>query len=137
MRTRTQRLLNGVQRPEVYEETLLESSGASVALSVWRGKPGNPCVTFLPGTMIHPLFYEEFLDGLARAGFNVVGVHFREHGKSPRTNRLYSFEDLIQDGLEAVAYAAERFGDKVLVMGSSQGGILAMALANRDETIAA
>jgi alpha-beta hydrolase superfamily lysophospholipase len=87
--------------------------------------------------MTHPLFYEEFLDGLSRAGFNAVGVHFREHGKSPRTNRLYSFEDLIHDGLEAVAYTAERFGDKVLVLGSSQGGILAMALAARDERIAA
>jgi len=37
----------------------------------------------------------------------------------------------IHDGLEAVAYTAERFGDKILVLGSSQGGILAVAPAWR------
>jgi len=92
MRTRTQRLLNIVQRPDVYEEALIGSSGASIALSFWRGERG-PVRSFLAGTMTHPQFYEEFLDGLSRAGFNVVGVHFRRHGKSPRTNRLFSFED--------------------------------------------
>ena len=40
MRTRTQRLLNAVQRPEVYEEVLIEASGAPVVLSVWSGESG-------------------------------------------------------------------------------------------------
>ncbi len=128
MRTREQRLLNAVQRPEVYEEVLVESAGALMTLSVWKGSPGFPCVVFLPGTMTHPLFYEEFLDGLSRAGFNGVGVHLQGHGKSPRTNRLFAFEDLVRNGLDAISYAVERFGDEVLVLGSSQGGLLAMAL---------
>jgi alpha-beta hydrolase superfamily lysophospholipase len=115
----------------MYEEVLVESSGAPVALSVWRGGAGTAPVVFLPGTMTHPLFYEEFLDGLARAGFDVVGVHFRGHGKSPRVRRLYSFDDLIQDALAAVSYAGERFGSEVLVLGSSQGGVVAAALAAR------
>jgi len=134
MRTREQRLLNAVQRPEVYEEVLLESDGTPIVLSLWRGEPGAPCVVFLPGTMTHPLFYEEFLDGLSMAGFNLAGVHFRSHGKSPRSKELFTFEDLIQDGLRTVSYAAERF-EKVFVLGSSQGGIVAMALAARDDRI--
>jgi pimeloyl-ACP methyl ester carboxylesterase len=136
MRTRAQRLLNAVQRPEVYEEVLLESHATPIVLSLWRGEPDAPCVIFLPGTMTHPLFYEEFLDGLSVAGFNVVGVHFRSHGKSPRTKEPFSFEDLVQDGLETVGYAAERF-EKVFILGSSQGGIVAMALAARDDRIGA
>jgi alpha-beta hydrolase superfamily lysophospholipase len=87
--------------------------------------------------MTHPLFYEEFLDGVAQAGFSVVGVHLQGHGKSPRASRLFSFEDLVQNGVDAVSYAIERFGNGVFVMGSSQGGILAMALAGRDERVAA
>jgi alpha-beta hydrolase superfamily lysophospholipase len=67
----------------VYEEVLLEAPGAPVVLSVWSGESGAAPVVFLPGTMTHPLFYEEFLDGLSRAGLNVVGVHFQGHGKSP------------------------------------------------------
>jgi alpha-beta hydrolase superfamily lysophospholipase len=136
MRTRAQRLLNAVQRPEIYEEALIEPSGVPIALSIWTGESGAPCVVFLPGTMTHPLFYEEFLDGLAQAGLNVVGVHYEEHGKSPRVNRLFSFEDLVQNGLDAVGYASERFLGKVLILGSSQGAIVAMALA-KDERVEA
>ena len=136
MRTRAQRLLNTVQRPEIYEEVLIESSGVPIALSIWKGEADAPCVVFLPGTMTHPLFYEEFLDGLAQAGFNVVGVHYTEHGKSPRVKRLFSFEDLVQNGLDAVGYASERFLGRVLVLGSSQGAIVAMALA-KDERVGA
>ena len=121
----------------MYEEVLVESSSAPVALSVWNGEPGAAPVVFLPGTMTHPLFYEEFLDGLAQAGFNVVGVHFQGHGKSPRVRRLYSFDDLVQDALAAVSYASERFGSEVLVLGSSQGGVIAAALAARGPQVKA
>jgi alpha-beta hydrolase superfamily lysophospholipase len=137
MRIREQRLLNSVQRPEVYEEVLIRSAGTPIALSVWRGESEAPCVLFLPGTMTHPLFYEELLDGIARTGFNVVGVHLQGHGKSPRTNRLFSFEDLVQNGVDAVSYTIERFGNDVFALGSSQGGILAMALAGKDQRIKA
>ena len=136
MRTKAQRLLNAVQRPEVYEEALIESLGVPIALSIWTGESGAPGVVFLPGTMIHPLFYEEFLDGLAQAGFNVLGVHYVEHGKSPRAKRLFSFEDLVQNGLDAVGYASDRFLREVLVLGSSQGAIVAMTLA-KDERVGA
>lgn len=137
MRTREQRLLNSVQRPELYEEVLLKSAGALIALSVWRGEREAPCVVFLPGTMTHPLFYEEFLDGLARAGFNLVGVHFQGHGKSPRVKPPFTIEDLVQNAFDAVSYASERFGGQVLVLGSSQGGVIATSLAARDPRIKA
>lgn len=89
MRTREQRLLNAVQRPDIYEEVLIESRGVPIALSIWKGNSDAPCVVFLPGTMMHPLFYEELLDGFSRAGFNVVGVHFQGHGKSPRVEQCF------------------------------------------------
>jgi alpha-beta hydrolase superfamily lysophospholipase len=109
VRTREEWLLNSVQRPEIYEEVLIEPSSVPMALSIWTGQSGAPCVLFLPATMTHPLLYEEFLDELMKAGFNVVGVHYAEHGKSPSAKRLFSFEDLIQNGLDTVGYASERF----------------------------
>ncbi|HEX2916129.1 MAG TPA: hypothetical protein VH186_35545 [Chloroflexia bacterium] len=110
MRNQTQRLLNQVARPEVYEETLITSNGVPIALSIWKARPDDPCLVFLPATMTHPLFYEEFLDALALAGFNVVGVHFQNHGKSPRLKRLYSFDDMVQNARDAAGYARQRFG---------------------------
>lgn len=92
MRNREQRLLNAVQRPDIYEEVLIESRGVPIALSIWKGNPGDPCAVFLPGTMTQSLFYEELLDGFSRAGFNVIGVHFQGHGKSPRVEQLFSFK---------------------------------------------
>ena len=100
------------------KELGIEASGAPVVLSVWSGESGAPPVVFLPGTMTHPLFYEEFLDGV-----NVVRVHLQGHGKSPRVRRPFSFEDLRQNAFDAVGYASECFGEKVLVLGSSQGGV--------------
>jgi alpha-beta hydrolase superfamily lysophospholipase len=137
MRTQEQRLLNAVQRPDIYEEVLIESCGVPIALSIWKGHPGTPCIVFLPGTMTHPLFYEELLDGLSRAGFTVVGVHFQGHGKSPRVDRLFSFNDLVQNGRDAMSYSIERFKSPVIVLGSSQGGMIATSLAISDERIAA
>ena len=67
MRSAEQRMLNAVQRPEAYREVVLGSAGARIVLSVWDGTTGMPVVLFLPGTMTHPLFYEEFLDAVNRA----------------------------------------------------------------------
>lgn len=121
----------------MYEEALLEAPGAPVVLSVWSGESGAAPVVFLPGTMTHPLFYEKFLDGLSRAGFNVVGVHFQGHGKSPRAWRLFSFDDLVRNALDAVSYSSERFRSDALVLGSSQGGVVATALAARGTRVKA
>jgi alpha-beta hydrolase superfamily lysophospholipase len=137
MRTREQQLLNAVQRPEVYEEVLIDARGVPIALSIWKGNPDAPCIVFLPGTAVHPLFYEELLDGLSRAGFNVVGVHFQEHGKSPRVEQLYAFNTLVQNGRDAIRYTAQRFKGPLVVLGSSQGGMVTMSLASSDDLIVA
>jgi len=107
MRTQEQRLLNAVQRPDVYEEVLIQSRGVPIALSIWKYNPGAPCIVFPHG--VHPLFYEELLDGLSRASFNVVGIHFQGHGKSPRMEQLYSFNTLVQNGRDAIRYATQWF----------------------------
>lgn len=130
MRSAEQRLLNAVQRPEAYREVVICSAGASIVLSVWDGAPGQPVVVFLPGTMTHPLFYEEFLDALSRDGLTVVGLHAQAHGKSPRAARPLTFGTLLRNAADAVTWTRGAYPRwPVAVLGSSQGGILAMALA--------
>ncbi|GAY17155.1 hypothetical protein MSZK_38810 [Mycobacterium sp. shizuoka-1] len=132
MRDRGQRLRNEVEHPERYEEVTITSCGVPIVLSVWHGQSGGPVAVFLPGTMTHPLFYEEFCDGLADAGITVVGVHFEGHGKSPRVGRLLRLESLVANALDATSWARARFGRWPVVVGSSQGGVLAMIVATRD-----
>jgi alpha-beta hydrolase superfamily lysophospholipase len=132
MRTREQRVLNQVQRPGAYREVLIESAGTTSALSVWDGAHDAPAVLFLPGTMTHPLFYEEFLDALNLAGLSVVGLHPAGHGKSPRLQRprRQTFQMLVDNALDALGWMRETYPSApLLVIGSSQGGVLAMAVA--------
>jgi alpha-beta hydrolase superfamily lysophospholipase len=132
MRTTEQRTLNAVQHPERYREALLSSAGFPLALSVWDGAPSEPVVLFLPGTMTHPLFYEEFLDALNQDGLTVVGLHLAGHGKSPRTRRRLTFEVLIRNVLDALDWISSSFPQAPRVLlGSSQGGVLALAAATR------
>ena len=137
MRTPTQRVLNAVQRPDVYDELVITSDGAPVVLSVWRAEPGSPAVVFLPGTMTHPLLYEEFCDGLAGAGFTVVGLHGQGHGKSPRVRRPLTFGTLVTNARDAIAWALREVSEQVVVCGSSQGGVLAMTVAATEPRLTA
>jgi alpha-beta hydrolase superfamily lysophospholipase len=115
---------------------VIASAGAPIALSVWHGDPGAPTVVFLPGTMVHPLFYAEFLDGLHRRGLSVVGVHYQGHGKSPRLGSRLGWANLVANAADAVDWAAIHLRGPVVLLGSSQGGILAMAVAAHNRRLA-
>lgn len=133
LRSPEARLLGHVQHPERYREVLIESAGAPVALSVWEpaGEAEAPSgtVVFVPGTAVHPLFYEEFLDGLSGAGWAVVGVHPEGHGKSPRVRRPLRLASLVRNARDAVAWAGVHSPGPVVVMGSSQGSLVALLAA--------
>ncbi|PFG41039.1 alpha-beta hydrolase superfamily lysophospholipase [Georgenia soli] len=136
MRTAQEKALNAVQRPTAYREVLIESSGAPVALSVWDGPATGPAVLFLPGTMTHPLFYEDFLDALNRGGLTVVGLHPVGHGKSPSVRARPTVELLLRNALDALGWMRTAFPDApVVVLGSSQGGVLALMVAARSDRV--
>jgi alpha-beta hydrolase superfamily lysophospholipase len=105
-------------------------------LSIWPGDPGAPTVVFLPGTMTHPLFYKEFLEGLGRRGLSVVGVHYQGHGHSPHIRRRLRWSDLVANATDAVDWSATQLDGPVVLVGSSQGGILAMAVAAHNRKLA-
>jgi pimeloyl-ACP methyl ester carboxylesterase len=122
---------------EKYREVLIESTGTRIALSLYMAGEGCPCIVFIPGTMTHPLFYDDFLSLLAGAGYNVAGVHLLSHGKSPREKKLFTFADMLQNVRDTVTYCLDNISKDVIVMGSSQGGILSLAAAGMDSRIKA
>lgn len=136
MKTPTEKILNAAQRLDVYREVVISSGDTPIVLSVWDGRPGQAAVVFLPGTMTHPLFYEEFLDALNRTGLTVVGVHSQGHGKSPRARRPLTFDRIVTNARDAVEWTRQEFPDApIAVLGSSQGSIVAMALAAAGERL--
>ena len=120
-----------------YSEHSILSGGSDITLSIWEHPSPDAAVIFIPATMMHPLCYEDFLKRLSGNGYTVVGLHTVGHGKSARYSRKYTLRDLVQNARDAVTYAIEKFKIPVVVMGTSQGGIVAAGVAAEDERIAA
>ena len=118
-----------------YEEVNLRSCGVPMTLSIWKAEKGSPSLVFYPGTMTSPLLYGELLHRLREYGFTVLGIHHLSHGKSPRVKKVFTFQDLLQNGKDAVSYALERFTNRVVLAGHSQGGILCLAHAGQDDRV--
>jgi len=106
-----------------------------MTLSIWKATNNAPSLVFYPGTMASPLAYSEFLHRLREYGFNVLGIHHISHGNSPRIKKTFTFQDLLQNGKDAVSYALERFAGHVALAGHSQGGILCLAHAGQDDRL--
>ena len=119
-----------------YSEHEISSGISRIVLSIWEPENPKAVIVFIPATMVHPLFYEPLLSGFAERGLAVVGIHPICHGKSPRDVKRYTLRDIVQNGRDAVSFALEQYHLPVMAMGSSQGGVVAAALASEDERIA-
>lgn len=121
-----------------YSEHEIDSGNARIVISVWEPQQQPEAnIVFIPATMLHALFYEQLLSGFAAHGFAVFGLHPVGHGKSPRDTKRYTISDIVQNSRDAVTFALERYQLPVIVIGSSQGGLVAAELAAEDERIAA
>ena len=95
----------------MYKEVGISSNNVPITLSIWYTERSCPTIVFLPGTMSHPLMYENFLSGLCERGFNIIGVHYLSHGKSPKIKMNYTMEDLLYNVYDATTYGMENYGD--------------------------
>ncbi len=119
-----------------WEDQWIEGQAGKLYVPVFPAGPDAPTVVFIPGTSVYALCYAELLYGLMREGINVVGFDPRGQGRSGGLRGDYTIMGHVEDAKSACAYARERFGGPVFVMGSSQGGIEAFYLAATDEPVA-
>lgn len=87
---------------------------------------------FMPGTNAYTLLYGEFLVAIADAGWTVVAFDPRGHGRSDGARGSYTIDELLDDYRAVVEFARERSTGKLVVSGSSQGGIVAFYYALTD-----
>lgn len=120
-----------------FEKTSINSGKFSLHLTVFPAGKNKPAVVFVPGTAVYAMIYFEFMNKLYKQGFNVIGFDPRGHGMSSGHRGDYTINEIVDDTLAVVQYARKRFGGKVAVVGSSQGGLVAFYTAARDASIAA
>jgi hypothetical protein len=118
-----------------FEAATIMSDGLRLHLDVYTHSAPAPTVVFVPGTAIYALCYAEILYKLGKAGYNVVGLDPRGHGQSEGLRGDYTITELLTDVRHTIDYAIERFGKRVSLMGSSQGGILALYTAAQDSRL--
>ncbi len=120
---------------DTIEEDWLECDGLKLHLDVLTAGPSDPALVFIPGTTAYSALYVEFLHKMRVLGFNVVGLDPRGHGRSQGRRGSYTVDELLRDALAALDYARHRFGDRVAICGSSQGGIVSFYAAAVDDRL--
>jgi len=87
-------------------------------------------VIFVGGLSNHALGSASFERALSDRGWNVVGVDLRGHGRSGGRRGDFTIPMVVEDLACAAAYARDRFGGEIALMGSSLGGFYALCGAN-------
>ncbi len=108
------------------------SDGLKLHADVLAYSKDAPTIVFIPGTAIYALCYAEFLYKLHKRGFNVIGFDPRGHGQSEGARGDYSMDELMRDTHSAISYATTKFNNNISLVGSSQGGIVALYMAAKD-----
>jgi pimeloyl-ACP methyl ester carboxylesterase len=121
----------------VMEETYIDANGYRLHLIIAAAGKNAPTLIFIPGTTAYAQVYAQFGYDMYKQGFNLIGFDPRGHGQSSGPRGDYTMTGLVDDTLAVVKYARNRFGGKVAVSGSSQGGMAAFYAAARDDSLAA
>ena len=114
---------------DAFERDWVLSDGLRLHLDVHTHHKDAPTVVFVPGTSVYGACYAEILFEIGRAGYNIVSLDPRGHGRSEGRRGDYTIGEIMRDVRTVVDYARSRFNARVSLMGSSQGGIVAFYLA--------
>ncbi len=105
-----------------FEKASIYSGGLKLHLDIIDVSKSKPTIVFMPGTNAYAILYGELLTALADNGYNIVGFDPRGHGRSEGERASYTLPELMADMRAAIKYARNRFGNPIVVSGSSQGG---------------
>ncbi|MBQ3059415.1 MAG: alpha/beta fold hydrolase [Desulfovibrio sp.] len=100
----------------------------TLTLELWPNE-GAGSVLFYPGSMFSPYQYRELLNALRQNGLTVAALHLTGHGCNSY-HTTFTFDDLLQNGLDAEGWLLQQGYGPLSVCGHSQGGILALAHAS-------
>lgn len=124
---------------QVIQERYIKSNGKKIHLDILDDAPdeAKPTILFIHGTAVYSRFYAEFLHDLSRNKYRVVALDLPGHGKSEGRRGHFSIEELVSTIKDVTSFIIENYGKKVVVIGSSLGGITTLYTAAADPRISA
>ncbi len=104
----------------------------------WNQDSPKACIALMHGYGEHSGRYHHVAAALVRAGFGVMAIDARGHGKSGGVRgHINRFEDFIRDLDQLISQTKKHFDVPIFVLGHSNGGLIALrhALTQRDDIV--
>ncbi|HUX99147.1 MAG TPA: alpha/beta fold hydrolase [Candidatus Deferrimicrobium sp.] len=119
---------------EAITEEFIVSNGKRIHLDIYgKEEDLKTTVIFIHGTAVYSRFYVEFLYRLYQNGYRVVAPDLPGHGLSEGRRGHFDMNLLTATIFDVTTHVIDQFGEQVVVMGSSLGGITTLyAVANDD-----
>lgn len=131
--------LNPLVIQKVIQEEYIVSNKKRIHLDIYETDLENikPTILFIHGTAVYSRFYTEFLYGLYREGYRVVALDLPGHGLSDGRRGHFSMEELVAAVYDVTSFIRDKYSKKVVVIGSSLGGITTLYSLANDPRISA
>ncbi len=119
---------------KVIKEDYITSQGLKIHLDIYEDdQSSDRTVIFIPGTAMYSRFYAEFCYNLFKKRFRVVVMDMPGHGLSGGKRGHFTMKIFTKTTYDVNSYVLEKYGDKVVIMGSSLGGITTLYSAANDD----
>ncbi|MGV9197866.1 MAG: alpha/beta hydrolase, partial [Promethearchaeia archaeon] len=93
-------------------------------------------VLFIHGTAVYSRFYAEFLFRLYNQGYRIIAPDMIGHGLSGGERGHFTMKKYLQVISDVIDFIQEKYGGKIVIMGSSLGGITSLyAIAEEDNRL--
>lgn len=104
----------------------------------WSKSEPTACIALMHGYGEHSSRYHHVAAALARAGFGVMAIDARGHGKSGGVRgHVEHFAHFVRDLDQLITQTQKRFDKPLFVLGHSNGGLITLrhALTHRDDIV--
>jgi len=127
---------NPIKIKETIKETNIISEDSKIHIDVY----GDEIVTdkniiFIHGTSVYSKFYAEFCYNLYKQGYRVIAPDLIGHGLSDGRRGHFTMENFTNIIYDLTSHIIANYGENVVVMGSSLGGIATLYCVANDSRL--
>lgn len=128
--------------PEMVEATIIEeyftSNRRKIHLDIYgKNEDLKRTIIFIHGTAVYSRFYIDFLYSLYQKRYRIVALDLPGHGLSEGRRGHFDMKLLTSTIFDLTTHVIENYGEQIVVMGSSLGGITALYCVANDNRIQA
>jgi len=117
-------------------EDYVESNGNKIHLDIYGADEDLEwSIMFIHGTGMYSRFYTEFLYMFYKKGFRMIGIDLPGHGLSEGKRGHFTMDFLVSTVYDITTHVINKFGEKVILAGSSLGGFTSLYAISNDDRI--